>query len=91
MSIGGQSAIKLKPGETRPELDYTRYSPRTWWTNLAAFHYGFEWREAGMSMLSTLRTTFFPAVLWGVAANSIFVIANSSAAQLASFVLLAQG
>jgi hypothetical protein len=37
------------------------------------FQFGFEWKEAGKSMLNTLRTTFFPAVVWATIANSIFV------------------
>lgn len=42
-------------------------------------------------MLDTLRTTLFPAVVWSVLANSIFLIANQAAQQLGSFALLAQG
>lgn len=42
-------------------------------------------------MLDTLRTTFFPAVVWSVLANSVFVITNQASQQLGSFVLLAEG
>lgn len=54
-------------------------------------HFGFEWRNAGISMLDTLRTTFFPAVVWSVLVNSIFLIVNQAAQQLGSFALLAAG
>lgn len=52
---------------------------------------GFEGKEAGISMLNTLRTTWFPAIVWSTLANSIFVIVNSAAQQITSFALLAQG
>jgi hypothetical protein len=52
---------------------------------------GSEWKQAGMSMLNTLRTTPFPAIVWATVANSIFVIVNSAAQQIGSFALLAQG
>lgn len=42
-------------------------------------------------MLDTIRSTFFPAVVWSVIANSIFLITNQAAQQLGSFALLAQG
>jgi hypothetical protein len=58
---------------------------------MALFQHGFEWRQAGMSMLNTLRTTPFPAIVWATLANSIFVIVNSAAQQISSFALLAQG
>lgn len=61
------------------------------WTNVGVFQFGFEFKNAGKSMLDTLRTTIFPAVIWAVLANSIFIIVNQAAAQLSSFVLLAQG
>jgi hypothetical protein len=52
---------------------------------------GSEWKQAGMSMLNTLRITPFPAIVWATVANSIFVIVNSAAQQIGSFALLAQG
>ena len=52
---------------------------------------GWEWKQAGMSMLDTLRTTPFPAIILATVANSIFVIVNSAAQQISSFALLAQG
>lgn len=58
---------------------------------MGIFQNGFQWKEAGISMLNTLRTTPFPAILWATAANSIFVIVNSAAQQIGSFALLSQG
>jgi MFS family permease len=89
--LAGQPARPLPEGQDRPDLDLVNHSPRTIWSDLAPFQGGLEWREAGISMLDTLRTTLFPSVLWSVAANSIFVIVNQAAAQLTSFALLAQG
>lgn len=42
-------------------------------------------------MLDTLKTTFFPAVVWSVLANSIFLVTTQASQQLSSFALLAQG
>lgn len=90
-ALAGQPEEKLAPGESRPPLDYGRYGPRTLWTNVGVLNAGFEWKNAGVSMLDTLRTTLFPAVIWAVLSNSIFLITNQAAQQLGSFALLAQG
>lgn len=55
------------------------------------FNAGFEWRNAAISMLDTLKTTFFPAVVWSILTNSIFLITTQAAQQLGSFALLAEG
>lgn len=89
--LAGQPEEKLAPGENRPALDYNRWGPRTLWTNIGVFNAGFEFKNAGISMLDTLRTTLFPAVVWSVLANSVFLITNQAAQQLGSFALLAQG
>lgn len=91
MCTAGKSEEKLPPGVNRPPLDHSRYGSRTLWTNVGVFHYGFEWKNAGKSMLDTLRSTFFPAVVWSILANSVFLITNQAAQQLGSFALLAQG
>lgn len=89
--LAGRSEEKLAPGENRPALDYARYGARTLWTNIGVFNSGFEWKNAGISMLDTLRTTLFPAVIWSILTNSVFLITNQAAQQLGSFALLAQG
>lgn len=89
--LAGRPEEKLAPGEARPALDYARHGGRTLWTNIGVFNFGFEWKNAGISMLDTLRTTLFPAVVWSTLANSIFLIVNQAAQQLGSFALLAQG
>lgn len=81
----------MPPGETRPRLDFVRYGRRTLWTNIGVFNVGFEWKNAAVSMMDTLRTTFFPAVVWSVLTNSIFLITTQAAQQLSSFALLAEG
>lgn len=90
MPAAGRPEEKLGPGENRPKLDYAK-GGRTLWTNIGVFNFGFEWKNAGISMLDTLRTTLFPAVVWSVLTNSIFLIINQASQQLASFALLAQG
>ncbi|KAF2995290.1 hypothetical protein E8E14_002233 [Neopestalotiopsis sp. 37M] len=89
--LSGQKIYALAPGERRPRLEPETYGPRTIWTTIGLFQFGFEWKEAGKSMLDTLRTTLFPAIVWTTLANSAFVIINQAAQQLGSFALLAQG
>lgn len=55
------------------------------------FNVGFEWKNAAISMLDTLKTTFFPAVVWSILTNSIFLITTQAVQQLSSFALLAEG
>lgn len=89
--IGGQQLHPVEPGKDRPEIDLTRYPAPTQWSYMGLVQNGSEWKQAGMSMLDTLRTTPFPAIVWATVANSIFVIVNSAAQQISSFALLAQG
>ncbi|SPQ26675.1 3053285c-8b62-4d7d-9ae3-d5ffa89e139b [Thermothielavioides terrestris] len=89
--LSGQQFYPIEPGKNRPEIDYGGRPPPSQWSYMALFQHGFEWRQAGMSMLNTLRTTPFPAIVWATLANSIFVIVNSAAQQISSFALLAQG
>lgn len=88
---GGQQLYPVEPGKNRPEIDRDRYLTPTQWSYMGLVQNGSEWRLAGMSMLNTLRTTPFPAIVWATVANSIFVIVNSAAQQISSFALLAQG
>ena len=89
--LSGHPAEPLPAGRDRPAFDPVRHAPRTARTDLAMFHLGFHWRAAARSLVDTLRTTLFPAVLWSVLANSGFVVVNQAAAQVTSFALLAQG
>ncbi len=72
-------------------MDLRLHTPRTLWTEIGVFQCGFQWGSAWRSMLDTLRSTLFPAVLWSALVNSIFNIAIQATQQLTSFVLLAQG
>ncbi|KAB5566134.1 major facilitator superfamily transporter [Coniochaeta sp. 2T2.1] len=88
--LSGQKLFALRPGQSRPDLDYEAYTAPTIRTYIGFFHGGLRRKEAGISMLNTLRTTFFPAVVWATLANGIFVIVNSATQQIGSFALLAQ-
>lgn len=79
------------PGEARPAPDYIRFNPRTWKTNIGIFNSGFQFKEAGQSMLDTVRTMVFPNILWIILLNSAFISINGAAGQTGSSVLLAAG
>ncbi|KAK3381974.1 major facilitator superfamily domain-containing protein [Podospora didyma] len=89
--LSGQQVYPLEPGKNRPALNYATYSAPTKWTYMGFFQTGFEWQAAGMSMLNSLRTALFPAVVWATIANSIFIVVNTASQQIGSFALLAQG
>ncbi|KAI6351107.1 hypothetical protein MCOR25_010137 [Pyricularia grisea] len=90
-ALVGESVYPMEEGEGRPQLDHLNYAPRTIWTEIGVFNCGFEWREAGISMLNTLRTTLFPVVIWTTLMNSAFIIAAQATQQISAFALLAQG
>ncbi|EJT82127.1 hypothetical protein GGTG_02101 [Gaeumannomyces tritici R3-111a-1] len=71
----GHNVYDIAPDEDRPQLDTARFRARSAWDDVGVFNCGFDWREAGVSMLDTLRTTFLPV----------------AATQVLSFTLLAQG
>ncbi|KAI8300365.1 hypothetical protein K4K61_009820 [Colletotrichum sp. SAR11_59] len=89
--LSGQKIFPLAPGQNRPELDFTTFTPRTTWTNIGVFQNGFEFKRAAKSMFDALRSTYFPAIIWAVLANSIMIVNNQAAQQITPFALLAQG
>jgi hypothetical protein len=81
----------IPTGNNRPRLDYNTHTAPTFWTYVGFFQQGFQFKPAAISMLDTLRTTIFPAVLWCILANTVFIVANQAVGQIAAFALLAQG
>ena len=59
--------------------------------NVGFFTLGFQWLEAGKQLIDTLKTTMFPAVIFGTLVNSAFSIVQQSIGQIISFSLLAAG
>lgn len=89
--LSGKAVYPLQPGETRPRLDYRTYGGRTTWTNIGFFQNGIENRAAAKSMVDTVRTMFFPNILWVIVINSIFISVQGAAGQVGSSVLIAAG
>ncbi|PKS12348.1 hypothetical protein jhhlp_001648 [Lomentospora prolificans] len=89
--LSGARVYPIREGENRPDLDPETYGRRTFWTEFGVFQFGFDFKGAGISMLDTIRTTFFPAVIWCVLTNSVLVITNQATQQISAFALLAQG
>lgn len=89
--LAGKPIYQLQPGETRPRLDPVAFSPRTAWTDFGVFQNGFEHKEAGKSMIDTVRTMFFPSVVWVIMVNSAFISIQNAAGQTGSSVLIAAG
>jgi len=55
------------------------------------FQNGVDLRAIPRALFETLRTAICPAILWGILANTIFLVASQATAQLATYALLAQG
>lgn len=88
--LAGAAIYPLAPGETRTRLD-DKLGPRTVWSDIGFFVNGFDNKGAAKSMLDTVRTMFFPNVLWIIIINSVFMSVQNAAQQSASFVLIAAG
>lgn len=78
----------LRPGEVRPELDWTRYDERPWGWQLFAREC--RWREAGYATLELLKVCFFPNIMWLVLINSCFMGNNLAASMTNAVILLEQ-
>jgi MFS family permease len=90
VELAGNPIYYLQPGDNRPRID-TTLSPRTAWTNFGFFQNGFEHKEAGRSMIDTVRTMFFPSIIWVIGVNSAFVSVQNAAGQTGTSVLIAAG
>ncbi|KAK8136120.1 hypothetical protein PG984_004060 [Apiospora sp. TS-2023a] len=89
--LAGEKIYPIPEGSDRTELDYTTYGQRTMKDNIGFFIFGFEWADAGKQFIDTLKTTIFPAVIFGTLVNSAFSIVQQSIGQIISFSLLAAG
>lgn len=89
--LQGKSIYPLVAGETRPRINTVSYKPRTIWTEVGFFQNGFENREAAISMLDTLRTMFFPNMVWVMLTNALFISIQGAAGQTGAAVLMAMG
>ncbi|KAK8112065.1 major facilitator superfamily transporter [Apiospora kogelbergensis] len=72
--LAGEKIYPISEGADRTELDYATYGQRTMKDNVGFFTLGFQWLEAGKQLIDTLKTTMFPAVIFGTLVNSAFSI-----------------
>lgn len=66
---------------------------RTLWTDVGVLPPPFrlEWRRAGASVLDSLRTALFPAVLWAAAVNAVLLMVQQAMVRQMAAVMQAQG
>ncbi|CAN8099288.1 unnamed protein product [Discula destructiva] len=86
--LAGIEVHPLRPGETRPRLEYSKYGYRSNKDDFGLFAVKTEWGLARKSVIETIRATFFPNVMWVIALNSIFVGALSATQQNAAAIIL---
>jgi hypothetical protein len=89
--LDGTSLYYIYPGEDRPRLDPETYGPRTLMTNFGVFTNGFEHKAAWQSMIYTVRTMFFPNIIWATSISSLLISVQGAAGQTGSAVLIAAG
>ncbi|KAI1342934.1 major facilitator superfamily transporter [Xylariaceae sp. FL0016] len=89
--LAGQQLWPVAPGENRTQLDYATYGERTKWDDLGFFQFGYQWKDAGVQIIDTAKTTVFPAVAWCVLLQTVFGIVQGATGQAISFALLSAG
>jgi hypothetical protein len=72
-------------------LDYITYGRRNIWDDIGCFQYGYQWKEGARQILSTAKTTFFPAVIFCTLLQTVMGIVMGASGQIVSFALLAAG
>lgn len=79
------------PGKDRPDLDYVTYVKRSRWDDIGFLQYGIMWREAGNSIVATVKTIIFPAIIWTTLLQAVTGIIMGATGQVLSFALLGAG
>ncbi|KAF2086260.1 major facilitator superfamily transporter [Saccharata proteae CBS 121410] len=73
---------------SRVMLDYERYEPRTWRYDLQLFQGPMEWRKGWQAFLDTMRTFFYPHILFITMLNSAMIATAFAAGYTVSPALL---
>ncbi|KAI3395996.1 hypothetical protein diail_567 [Diaporthe ilicicola] len=89
--LAGQQLWAVEPGANRTNLDYTTYSRRSRRDDIGFFQYGFAWKEGAGQILTTAKTTLFPAVIFCTLVQTAFGVVMGATGQAVSFALLAAG
>ncbi|KXH67483.1 major facilitator superfamily transporter [Colletotrichum salicis] len=89
--LAGHQLWPIAAGEDRTQLDYATFGARTRWDDLGFFQSGTHWKNAGLQIIDTLKTTMFPAVLWCTLLQVAFGMVMGATGQATSFALLAAG
>lgn len=74
-------------GIARPDHEFD-YTPRTWKYNLAIYHGPAKWNEGWTALLDSLRTFFYPHILFITMLNSAMIAAAFAAGYTATPALL---
>jgi len=89
--LDGQQLWPVQPGESRTALDYATYGRRRLWDDVGFFQYGYLWKESGIQIIATLKSLFFPGIIWCILLQTAFGIVMGVTIQAVSFALLASG
>ncbi|KAG8167295.1 hypothetical protein KVR01_002984 [Diaporthe batatas] len=89
--LAGKQVYALGPGEARPRLDELHYGRRDMISNFGVFNVRSEWGLAARSIWETVKTTFFPNVVWVILINSLFSAIQNAMSQVLASVQIASG
>ncbi|KAK2589915.1 hypothetical protein QQS21_012406 [Conoideocrella luteorostrata] len=88
--LNGIPAVPLRPGQSRPELDYARYPRRTLKGDLALFTGKPDWKAGRTALWDSLRTFFYPHLFFITMLNSAVIAVALAAGYTAAPQLLAE-
>ncbi|KAG6001020.1 hypothetical protein E4U21_004778 [Claviceps maximensis] len=75
----GIPATPLRPGQTRPDIDYQKYTVRTWKEDLRVYQGKADWNQGLTALWDSLRTFFYPHLFFITMLNSAVIAATLAA------------
>ncbi|KAG5979940.1 hypothetical protein E4U55_004564 [Claviceps digitariae] len=86
--MNGIPATPLRPGQTRPDIDYQNYPVRRWKEDLRVYQGKVDWNEGLTALWDSLRTFFYPHLFFITMLNSAVIAATLAAGYTAAPQLL---
>ncbi|KAG5961494.1 hypothetical protein E4U57_007532 [Claviceps arundinis] len=86
----GIPTIPLRPGQARPDIDYQNYPARNWKEDLRVCQTTVDWREGITALWDSLRTFFYPHLLFITMLNSAVIAATLASGYTAAPQLISE-
>ncbi|KAG5914115.1 hypothetical protein E4U42_000673 [Claviceps africana] len=86
--MNGIPVTPLRPGQTRPDIDYENYAVRNWKEDLRVYQGKADWKQGLTALGDSLRTFFYPHLFFITMLNSAVIAATLAAGYTAAPQLL---